>query len=183
MIYNNLTLTDGYEILPEPYSDDRGFFSRIFCLNENKKLGIVGEIKQINNSFNKHKGTIRGFHYQINGYEECKFMRAIHGKFFCVNIDLRINSKTFLKTQSLEVCSKKRNIICVPMGCASAIQTLENDTEFLYFSTQFYSPENERGIKYDDKYFKIDWPLACSECSIKDKSWPDFDTDNNKNLI
>lgn len=174
MIFNNLKLIDSKEILIEPFEDERGFFSRIFCISEMEKNNIISSIRQINNSFNKSKGTIRGFHYQINGFEESKILRAISGKFLNVTIDLRRKSQTYLQIQFLEVESKKRNMIYVPKGCANAIQILEDNTELIYFSSEYYSPENEKGIKYNDKFFNIDWPIECKEMSDKDKKWPDF---------
>lgn len=175
MIFNNLKIQKSYEILLEPITDDRGFFSRVYCYKQMNDHEMSDGIKQVNNSYNKKKGTIRGFHYQINGYEEGKFLRAINGSFLNVSIDLRKKSKTYLAVQYLKICSTKRNMVYVPKGCANAIQILEDETELIYFSTQYYSPENEKGIKFNDKYFNIEWPLPFTESSLKDRSWPDFD--------
>lgn len=178
MKFNNLKLFQSKEIELESFFDERGFFSRVFCINEMKKNNIDNNIKHINNSYNKFKGTIRGFHYQINGFEESKILRSISGKFYNVSIDLRKNSPTYLQSQTLTISSQKRNMVYVPKGCANAIQILEDNTELIYFSSEVYSPENERGIRYNDNFFSIKWPIECKEISNKDLSWPDFNDNN-----
>lgn len=174
MKFNDLKITDSKEILLEKIADERGFFSRLFCQEQMKKNNIEEEIKQINNSFNKLKGTIRGFHYQTNGYEESKILRCVSGSFFNVTIDLRKNSKTYCYVQTINISSSKRNMIYIPKGCANAVQILENNTEFLYFSSEFYSPKNERGIRWNDPFFQINWPLSPKNISQKDLNIPDF---------
>ncbi len=174
MFFNSLKIKDSKEILLDMIEDERGFFSRVFCINQMKENNINTNIKQINNSFNKMKGTLRGFHYQTNGFEESKILRCVAGSFFNVTIDLRKQSDTFCQVQTITISSKKRNMIYIPKGCANAVQILDDNTEFLYFSSEFYSPDNERGVRWNDPYFNIKWPLVPTNISVKDQNIPNF---------
>ena len=146
MIFKKLELQDAFEIIFEKNEDSRGFFSRIFCNNmmENKK--IETKIVQINNSFSKKKGTLRGFHFQSGKHSEQKIIRCLKGKLINVIIDLRKKSKTFCKSTSIILDSKKRNMSVVPRGFANSIQTLEDNTEMLYFTSNYYNKTSEKGI-------------------------------------
>ena len=174
MIFNKLYLNDAYEIVLELNEDPRGFFTRVFCQKEMKKRNINTNIVQINNSFSKKKGTTRGFHFQKGKYSEQKIIRCIKGKLLNVIIDLRKKSSTFCKYTSIILDSKKRNMSVVPTGFANSIQTLNDNTEMLYFSSNYYNPRYERGILWNDPYFNIKWPLKPSIISPKDLNYKLF---------
>ena len=174
MIFKKNKIDGSYDVEINKIGDDRGFFSRIFCSKEFKNKNITSTISQANMSFSKKKGTLRGMHYQVKLSSEMKLVRCTSGSIFDVILDLRENSKTFKKWYGVKLCSKLRNMIIVPEGCAHGFQTLEDDTEAIYLVSKDYDPNLERGIRWNDKSFNIDWPLEVSEISNKDKNWPDF---------
>jgi dTDP-4-dehydrorhamnose 3,5-epimerase len=174
MKFTETNLKGAYIIEPEPSTDERGFFARSWDVNEFKKIGLNSNIVQSSISYNKLKGTVRGMHYQIKPYEETKLVRCTSGSAFEVVLDLRPKSKTFLKWTSVELTSDNYKMIYAPEGCALGFQTLENNTELIYQMSQFYSPEFQRGIRWNDTYFNIEWPLKSTVISKRDTFFPDF---------
>lgn len=149
-----------YIIEREPTSDERGSFARVFCQNELAAAGILVDIAQINLSRNHKKGTLRGLHSQKGEYAEDKLVACVSGEIFDVCVDVRENSPTFGQWAG-EVLSKQNGkMLYVPKGCAHGYLTLSDDTQVLYFVTQFYTPGTEVGYRFDDPAFGIDWPLA-----------------------
>lgn len=177
MKFFETNLKGSYVIEPEPSLDERGFFARSWDVNEFKKIGLNSNIVQTSISFNKLKGTVRGMHYQIKPYEETKLVRCTKGSVFEVLLDLRPNSKTFLEWTSVKLTSDNYKMIYAPEGFALGFQTLENNTELIYQMSQFYSPEFQRGIKWNDTYFDIKWPLKMTVISNRDTTFPDFKID------
>jgi dTDP-4-dehydrorhamnose 3,5-epimerase len=171
-------LSGAYLIELEKREDDRGFFSRFFCKEEFSAMGLNHEILQINNSLSRIPGTLRGMHYQNFPKAEDKIVRCIRGSLFDVIIDLRPKSHSFMRHFSVELSADNRKTLYVPKGCAHGFMTLEADTEAFYLVTEKYSPEHERGVRYDDPAFGISWPMVPREISGKDKSHPDFDPQN-----
>lgn len=163
-----------YVIELEKREDDRGFFARAFCINEFGKLGLDAAIVQINNSLSIYKGTLRGMHYQLAPKAETKIVRCIKGSLFDVAVDLRKESPTFLKWFGAELSAENRKMLYVPKGFAHGFVTTEENTEAFYLVTEFYSPEHERGIRYNDLRINIQWPLAPVIISDKDLKHPDF---------
>jgi len=164
-----------FEIEPEVRADDRGYFYRNFAAEELRTRGIDSPVVHINRGYNKTKGTIRGFHYQAPPKAEDKILQALRGVFYDIVVDLRRDSATFKQWQGFELSAERRNMLVVPKGYAHGIQTLTEDCELQYFVTEFYSPEHERGIRYNDPAFRFEWPLGePSVISAKDASWPDF---------
>jgi dTDP-4-dehydrorhamnose 3,5-epimerase len=164
-----------YVIHLEPRADDRGWFARHFCQHEYEQHGLCPRIAQINNSFNKYKGTLRGLHYQLGPKAENKVMRCIRGAFWDVVVDLRPNSTTFLQHFGLELSAENRLTLYIPEGCATGLLTLTDNSESFYLTTQFYSPEHERGLRYNDPKLGIRWPFEPTVVSDKDLKHPDFD--------
>jgi dTDP-4-dehydrorhamnose 3,5-epimerase len=150
--------------------DNRGFFLRAYCSDILKKKKLK-KISQINFSYSKKIGTIRGLHYQKKPFEETKIIYCLKGKIYDVVVDLRKKSKTYGKYYGVILSEKKRNGIVIPSGCAHGFQTLTNNVEIVYFSTQKYSSVHESGILYNDKIINIKWPLRPTIISKKDKSW------------
>ena len=149
--------------------DFRGNFSRLFCADIFSKK--IKKICQINKSFSKKKYTLRGMHFQLSPFAEYKIVICISGKVYDVAIDLRKNSKTFGKWHS-EILSKKNNkVFFIPKGFAHGFMTLEKNSELIYFVSQFYNWKKERGVMYNDPFFKINWPAKPSNISSKDLSW------------
>ena len=158
----------------EMHVDERGFFARNFCKDSIVDAGGFPNVEQANISYNQLKGTIRGFHFQMNGHEEAKTVTVYKGRLHYKVIDLRKTSPTYLKHESFEI-SALTGVIQVPEGCAPAFQTLEDDVLLHYYVSKPYSKENEAGIRYSDPFFRFEWPLKPSEVSLRDMSFPDFD--------
>jgi dTDP-4-dehydrorhamnose 3,5-epimerase len=170
-------LKGAYIIELEKRGDERGFFARTFCKKEFEATGLYNEIVQINNSLSKDKGTLRGMHYQLNPKSEDKIVRCIKGSLYDVIIDLRPDSETFKKWFGTELSSENRNMLVVPKGFAHGFITLEENTEAFYLVTEYYSPEHERGVRYNDPAFGIKWPIEPIVISEKDKNHLDFNPD------
>lgn len=177
-IKNNIK--NSYLIALDKYEDKRGFFARVFCKKEFSKIGINLDIVQSNQSLTKTKGSIRGMHFQMEPFAETKIIKCLSGTIYDVIIDLRKDSPSFNKYFGTELSSKEKNMLIVPKGCAHGFQTLEDNTEIFYFVTQYYNPDSERGIRWNDPKFKISWPIQVTSISDKDKNWPDFDEEKIK---
>ncbi len=164
-----------YLIYLEPRADDRGWFARFFCQHEFEEHGLCGRVAQINNSFNKYKHTLRGLHYQLAPKAENKVVRCVRGAFWDVVVDLRPDSPTFLQHFGHELSAENRVTMYVPEGCATGLITLTENTESFYLTTEFYSPQHERGLRYNDPKLNIRWPVEPAVVSDKDLKHPDFD--------
>jgi len=161
-----------YIIEPELKTDERGYFARIFCKKEFTKIGFNFEIVQINRSFNKKKGTIRGLHFQTPPKAEDKIISCVKGAIYDVAIDLRKDSPTFGQWVAEKLTEDNKKMFLIPKGFAHGFQTLTDNTEILYFMSEFYSPEYESGVRWNDPFFNIKWPLKPTLISRKDKNWP-----------
>lgn len=159
----------------EKRGDDRGFFARFFCTDEFAQQGLSSKFVQINNSLTGKKGTLRGMHYQLPPAAEVKVVRCIRGALYDVILDLRPHSPTFGKSFGAELSAENRTMMYVPEGFAHGFLTLEPDTEALYLVTAPYAPAAERGVRFNDPKFGIQWPATPLEMSDKDRQWPDYD--------
>jgi len=171
MIFHPTFIDDLYEIELELFKDQRGWFMRTFCKEEFKKIGHKKEWLQINHSFTNHIGAIRGMHFQLTPYSETKLVRCISGSVYDVALDLRKNSPTFLKWFGTEISAENKRMIFIPDGFAHGFQALTNNCELIYHHTNFYAPDAERGIRYNDPLIGIKWPLEVSDISKKDSSY------------
>jgi dTDP-4-dehydrorhamnose 3,5-epimerase len=175
MNFSETPLSGAYLIDLEKRGDNRGFFARFFCEKEFAQYNLTTHFVQINTSLTAAKGTLRGLHYQLQPSAEVKVVRCIKGSLYDVILDLRPDSVTFGKWFGAELNAENRTMMYVPKGFAHGFVTLQDDTEALYLVDSFYSPDLERGIRYNDPKFKIELPLKPFEISEKDTSWPDFD--------
>ena len=165
------------------FEDNRGDFKKIFCKNKYSKF-LKKEIKQINISTSKKVGTVRGFHYKNISKDEYKIVTCLKGKIYDVIIDLRKNSKTFLKFFSIELSDKDQYSLLIPKGFAHGFQSLVPYSQILYCHTNIYTPEYEKGINVKDDYFNISWPKKISVISKKDLSFPNIkDVDEFKKYL
>jgi dTDP-4-dehydrorhamnose 3,5-epimerase len=174
MIFTPTPLEGAFLIDPEFRSDHRGGFARTFCSAEFEKHGLNPLVVQTNMSFNPRKGTLRGLHYQTPPASEAKYVRCTKGAVFVTIIDLRAGSKTHLRHFGVELNARERRAIYVPEMFAHGYLTLLDETEVSYNTSAPYTPELERGIRYDDPLFDIRWPIAVESISDKDLSWPPF---------
>jgi dTDP-4-dehydrorhamnose 3,5-epimerase len=159
----------------EKHGDDRGFFARYFCAREFAADGLEPGFVQINNSLSARKGTLRGLHYQLPPAAEVKVVRCVRGALWDAIVDLRPDSPTYMKWHGAELSAQNRLMMYVPRGFAHAILTLTADAEAIYLVSAFYDPEHERGLRWNDPAFAIEWPIAPVEISPKDARWPGFD--------
>jgi dTDP-4-dehydrorhamnose 3,5-epimerase len=167
-------LEGSYVIETEPICDDRGFFSRTFCRKEFLNNGIDFNIVQCNTSYNKKKATLRGMHYQAAPYQEEKLITCVKGGIYDVIVDLRPESSTFCQWFSLELTPDNNKMLYVPKNFAHGFQTLKDDTIVLYFVSEFYHPDAEKSLRWNDLAFGIKWPLKPKIISSKDLNCPDF---------
>ena len=174
MKFEELEIKGAYLIHAEPFKDDRGVFRRNFCSEEFIQNNIEAKVLQANISENNYKHTLRGFHYQLPPHGEGKTMTIIKGRIYDIIVDLRKDSNTYLKWISLELTPEMRSSFHVPPGCANAFLTMEDDTLVHYYCSYPYTPEAERGIRYNDPLFKFSWPIDPIHISDKDASWPDY---------
>ena len=172
MIFRETTLKGAFVIEMERFEDKRGFFARAWCQKEVEANGLVSRVVQTNISFNKKRGTLRGMHYQVAPYEQIKLVRCTRGAIYDVVIDLRPDSPTFRKWTGVELTAENYTMLYVPENFAHGFQTLEDNTEVTYQVSQFYSPESERGVRYDDPVFQVEWPFQVEVISEKDIAWP-----------
>jgi dTDP-4-dehydrorhamnose 3,5-epimerase len=169
---NSLPIQGAFEILISPISDVRGSFVRLFDESEARVVGLTKRLVQVNHSMNKKKFTIRGMHFQKKPFSEIKIIYCLKGRVFDVMVDLRKGSTSFLHWHAIELAPEKSNMIIIPEGCAHGFQTLEDDTELLYFHSEAYRPEAEGAIKYDEQMVGVQWPSPPEIISEKDKSYP-----------
>ncbi len=177
MIFTETPLRGAYVIEINKIGDDRGFFGRSWCRKEMEEAGLNGNIAQINTSVSKDKGTLRGLHFQIAPYQECKMIRCTRGSIFDMIVDIRPDSPTFLQWYGVELNENNHKALFSPEGFAQGFLTLENNTEITYFTTEFYAPGMDRGVRYNDPQVGIKLPIEPVVISEKDTSWPDFSID------
>jgi dTDP-4-dehydrorhamnose 3,5-epimerase len=175
MKFTQTPLPGAYLIDLEKRGDDRGFFARVFCENEFGQHQLVRHFCQLNNSLSAQKGTLRGMHYQLAPRAETKVVRCIRGALYDMILDLRDGSPTFGQSFGAELSAENRRMMYVPKGFAHGFLTLLDDTEAFYFVDEFYSPERERCIRYNDPKFDLNWPAAPAVVSDKDKNQTNFD--------
>jgi len=152
--------------------DERGFFARSFCQREFDKLGMNSTVVQSNVSSNASKGTLRGMHYQVAPAEETKLVRCTRGSIVDVIVDMRENSPTYREHIAVELSADNHRSLFVPANFAHGFQTLEDNTEVMYMVSGFYTPECERGLRYNDPALNITWPQPVEHVSDKDAQWP-----------
>jgi dTDP-4-dehydrorhamnose 3,5-epimerase len=155
--------------------DARGFFARAFCEREFASHGLVSRFVQVNDSLSVARGTLRGVHYQLAPKAETKLIRCVRGALFDVVLDLRRGSPTFGRSFGAELTAENRRMMYVPKGLAHGFLTLADDTEAFYLVDELYAPEQERGIRWNDPRFAIEWPFTPSVVSEKDQAHRDFD--------
>ena len=152
--------------------DDRGHFSRAWCLKEFVENGIDFVPVQANTGFSHKKGTTRGLHFQVAPALEAKLVRCTKGSVFDVVVDLRPDSPTRLQWYGVELRSDKYQLLYVPEGCAHGYQSLEDESDLFYMTSQYFTPRAAHGVRFDDPAFGINWPLVPTAVSEQDRNWP-----------
>lgn len=163
-----------YLIKPKVFQDERGFFLESWSEKVFAVQGIEVKFVQDNHSMSLKKGVLRGLHFQLPPMNQAKLVRVTQGKIYDVIIDLRKNSPTFGKWESFELSAENFQILFVPRGFAHGLVTLEDNTEVQYKADNFYSPECDSGIIWNDPDFAINWPVKNPILSEKDAKLQTF---------
>lgn len=171
MIFSETKLSGAFVIDLERHEDDRGFFARAFCQHEFQEHGLEPVIAQANVAFNRRKGTVRGMHFQYPPAAETKLVRCTRGAILDIIVDLRPESPTYLEHVAVELTADNYRALYVPRRFAHGYQVLEDGTETSYQVGEFYAPETEGGLRYDDPGLGLVWPLPVTEMSEKDSRW------------
>jgi dTDP-4-dehydrorhamnose 3,5-epimerase len=153
------------------HKDNRGDFYRFFCEDISKNLNLNSKISQVSISKNLKKGTIRGLHYQLFPNTEAKYISCIQGSLFDIIVDIRKQSKNFMKVYQNILAENDSKVLFVPEGFAHGFQTLKNNTIIIYGMTKPYSKNHQSGIRYDDPKLKIKWPIKKVIISKKDEKF------------
>lgn len=160
MKFTETSLAGAYVIEIAPHEDERGFFARTACSTTFAEHGLNGAFVQQSVSFNAHKGTLRGLHFQVAPYEEDKLVRVTQGSIFDVIVDIRPDSASFGQWFGVELSAQNHKQLYIPKGFAHGFQTLEDSCEVLYAMTVPYQPGSSRGFRWNDPAVGIAWPMA-----------------------
>ena len=171
MIFTETKLGGAFIIDVKRLGDNRGFFARAFCQHEFAEHGLKPTIAQGNLAYNKTKGTLRGMHFQFPPKAESKLVRCTRGAIVDIIVDLRPESPTFLEHIAVELTAENHRSLYVPERFAHGYQVLRDDTETSYLVGEFYAPDDEGGLMYNDSRLGLEWPLPVEEISEKDSKW------------
>ncbi len=174
MRFTETRLRGAYIVEAERIADERGFFALTWARNEFVERGLNPDLAQCNLSYNHHKGTVRGMHWQAAPHAETKLVRCTRGGIYDVIVDIRADSPTYLQWVGVELTAENRRALYIPEGCAHGFQTLEDDSEVLYMITEYYTPAAARGMRWDDPAIGLTWPHPISVISARDAEYPDF---------
>ena len=169
MNFIRTAIPDVVIIEPQVHGDNRGYFVETFRQDKLEEfLGYKINFCQDNES-KSSKGVLRGLHYQLHPSAQTKLVRVIQGSVLDIAVDIRKGSPTFGKHIAVELNTKNKKQVLVPRGFAHGFVVLEDDTIFAYKVDNYYSPENDRGIAFDDVDLNINWILQHSELNLSDK--------------
>lgn len=164
-----LSLQGAYEIIPDKFGDERGFFSETYNTETFSKNGIDIDFVQDNHSFSAAKGVLRGLHFQTPPFAQDKLVRVTRGRVYDVLVDVRPQSTTYKQWLGVEISAEKWNQILVPKGFLHGFLTLEENTEFLYKVSAPYSKQCDRSVRFDDPEIGVEWPLSPDQIQLSDK--------------
>jgi dTDP-4-dehydrorhamnose 3,5-epimerase len=171
MLFTETKLAGAYVIDLERREDERGFFARAFCQREFADRSLNTRIAQSNVAFNRDAGTLRGMHFQFPPAAETKLVRCTRGAIVDMIVDVRPESPTYLEHVAVELTAENGRALYVPERFAHGYQVLADETETSYQVGEFYAPELEGGLRYDDPRLGLEWPLPVVEISEKDGGW------------
>ncbi|WP_026379264.1 dTDP-4-dehydrorhamnose 3,5-epimerase [Afifella pfennigii] len=164
-----LALDGLFEIRPRRFDDRRGFFSETYNARGLAEHGIELAFVQDNHSLSHQAGVLRGLHYQLPPHAQAKLVRVPRGRIFDVAVDIRQGSPTFARWVGIELSAEKWNQLLVPVGFAHGFLTLEPETEVIYKVSDYYAPEHDRTLRFDDPEIGIDWPLGTAQPILSDR--------------
>jgi dTDP-4-dehydrorhamnose 3,5-epimerase len=158
----------------EPIADRRGWFARSFCTREFAEHGLDPVVAQCNVSFNALAGTLRGMHFQAEPDGEAKLVRCTRGAIYDVVVDLRPDSPSHRRWVGFELTPENGRMMYAPVGTAHGFVTLVDASEVHYQMSHPYAPGAARGVRFDDPAFGIEWPVAATIVSERDRAYPDY---------
>ena len=156
-------------ITPIRHIDRRGFFCEVYNRRVLADLGIDLEFVQENHSYSRRRGTLRGLHFQKPPAAQTKLVSVLHGSIVDIAVDCRVGSPTFGRHVMIELSAGSSDQVLCPKGFAHGILTLEPDTEVLYKVDNYYAPDLDAGVRWDDPDLAIDWPIPPHEIILSDK--------------
>jgi len=172
MIFQTTPLEGLYLIEPELREDDRGFFARVFCVDEFESHGLCTKWLQANIAHNKFKGITRGMTYKNRPNAEIKLVRCTKGSVFDAVIDMRPESSSYRQWYGCELSESNKKMLYVPEGFAHGYQVLQDDSELHYMVSALYAPKSEDGVRWNDPAVAIEWPIKEDvQLSDKDQQW------------
>lgn len=173
-LFEDLELSGLKLVTPKKFGDERGFFSETHNEKTWANAGLNFDFVQDNHSLSRDVGTVRGLHFQTAPFAQDKLVRVVNGRILDVAVDLRRSSPTFGRHVVVELSKENWRQLFIPIGFAHGFVTLEPDTEVIYKVTNFYSPQHDCGIAWDDPDIGVDWPIAAESAvlSEKDRKWP-----------
>ena len=151
------------------HGDYRGYFSETYNRRTLAAAGIGINFVQDNHSLSAEKGTVRGLHFQTPPFAQDKLVRVVRGSVFDVAVDLRRDSPTFGQHVSVVLSDEAWNQLLIPIGFAHGFMTLEDDTEVIYKVSEYYAPEHDKGLRWNDPMLGIQWPISEDEAVLSDK--------------
>ena len=164
-----LAISDVLLLQPQKFGDHRGYFLETFSYKEFQKLGIECDFVQDNQSLSARRGTVRGLHFQLPPHSQAKLVRVLKGAIYDVAVDLRRGSPTFGRWCGATLTAEKCNQLFVPHGFAHAFCTLDPDTEVAYKVDDYYMPECDAGLIWNDRHLSIVWPVTAEEAVLSEK--------------
>jgi len=172
MRFEPLAIQGAARLHLDRHADERGWFARVFCEREFAQHGHASSLAQASLSFNARAGTVRGLHFQWPPSQESKLVR---GELLDVLLDLRPPSPSYLQHLALPLDADERQALYVPVGVAHGFQTLADATEVLYMMSDYYAPQLQAGVRWNDPAFGISWPMAQIIQNDRDRDLPLFD--------
>jgi len=175
MIIREHEIPDVHTIEFEPHEDHRGFFMRVYDDETFEDAGLHRDWVQENHSYTKSEGTVRGLHFQFPPHGETKLVRVVRGEILDVFVDLREDSSTFGEWGSVRLSADNKRMVYVPRGFAHGFCTLTDHCDVVYKVDNYYAPDNEGAIAWDDSDLDIDWPIEDPIISEKDAAADSFE--------
>lgn len=170
------TALDGVLIIePKVFGDSRGWFMETYTESKFREVGIETVFVQDNQSYSAQKGTLRGLHFQKSPMAQTKLLRCTCGKILDVAVDIRRGSPNYKKWVAVELSAENKKMLYIPQGFAHGFVTLSDDVEVQYKVDNYYSPENDRSVKFDDKSIGVEWGTDNPVLSAKDSNAPLLD--------
>ena len=169
MQVEHLNIPDVRLLSPRKHDDRRGFFSETYNKKAFDALGIYIDFVQDNHSYSADKGTVRGLHFQTPPFAQDKLVRVARGSVFDIAVDLRQGSSSYGRHVSAVLSADAWNQILVPIGFAHGFMTLEPDTEVIYKVSNYYAPDHDKGLLWNDPALGINWPISDDEAVFSDK--------------